>query len=135
MTYMKHPKLKRKKGESEKAYDLRRKRNRAQRRKLAEMDTLRAPLKIIHPWIADREIHEAHIVLRIDDYSTMSSDRGQFYPAVERTDDKMKAIWSSRQKAIDAATWAAQKFGRQYGVFKMVAIVETTVRPIRVVEV
>lgn len=145
--YMKHPKLKRRKNETDKAFDLRRERDRAKRRKelMATAHTKRqrveaklkldAPLKIVHDWIADRDMHVPHIVLRIDDYALSPADRGQFYPAVERSDDKMKAIWPNRQMALDAAAWAARKFGRQYGVFRLDTIVETAPRPVRTTEV
>jgi hypothetical protein len=84
-----------------------------------------------HEWVTARKMTEPHIVMRIDDYALASSTRGQFYPQVDRVDDATKAIWPNAELAHNAAKWAAKTFGRTYGVFKMTAIVEPAVAPIK----
>lgn len=116
------------KDESTHASLLRRARKQKAARKLAKDQQY---MKIIHEWVADRDIHEPHIVLRIDDYCMNPEQRGQFYPVNERRDDNQKAIWPNRELAIAAARWAVKQFGHQYGVFKMTTIVETAVVPVK----
>ncbi len=85
-----------------------------------------------HEWITDRAMEQPCVVLRIDDYSCFPLSRGQFVPLTARSDDNQKAIWPTRELAGHAAEWAAKKFGRTYGVFQMLAIVEPAEAPIKV---
>lgn len=87
--------------------------------------------KIQHPWIAERGMEHPYLVLRIDDYSTIPAQRGQFYPSALRSDDANKAIWPNASDAKHAAEWAAKKFGNRFGIFGMVAIVEPAEAPIK----
>ena len=77
-----------------------------------------------HQWLADRNLAECWLVLRIDNYKEASADRGQFYPATDNPGDRMKALWPDETHAVHAAKWATEKFGHTYGVFKMNQIVE-----------
>jgi hypothetical protein len=90
--------------------------------------------KVKHEWLATRAMDKPSIVLRIDDYNTLPLSRGQFTPNY-RNDDSMKAIWPNQELAAHAAEWAAKKFGHQYAVFTMVAIVESAEPPLKVTAV
>jgi hypothetical protein len=87
--------------------------------------------KTRHEWIASRDMDSPHLVLRIDDYSMLSLQRGQFVPNCPRSDDSQKAIWPNAELAHHAAEWAAKKFGHVYGVFQMTAIVEQKEPPLQ----
>ena len=85
-----------------------------------------------HEWLAERAMTAPSVVLRIDDYSLTPTTRGQFYPEMQRFDDKQKAIWPDKESACHAAEWAAKKFGHVYAVFTMVGIVEQAEPPLKV---
>jgi hypothetical protein len=87
-------------------------------------------------WLRERDALSPSLVLRIDDYPAVAQgDLGQFYPIMQRDDDKRKAIWPSEEKAVQAAHWAVKKFGHQYGIFRMVFIVEPFEAPVKVTEI
>ena len=94
---------------------------------------MRRTRKVIHQWLKDREMDSPCIVLRIDDYATTPhSSHGQFYTVQDRLDDKGKAIWPSEAHASEAAKWATKKFGHQYGVFRLVSIIEPAAVPVKI---
>lgn len=92
-----------------------------------------------HQWLRERNAQGAFVVLRVDDYATHPSDRGQFYPANARSylekQNGGSAIWPSYDKAEGAAKWATERFGHKYAVFQMVAFVEHVTAPIKVARV
>lgn len=92
-----------------------------------------------HQWLRERNIDGAFVVLRIDDYATTPTDRGQFYPVAPREPYiRMRngnALWPSRASAEGAAKWATEKFGHQYGIFEMTAVVEHAVSPVKITAV
>lgn len=85
-----------------------------------------------HEWLQERGMSEPSLVLRIDDYSLTPLNRGQFVPRLARCDDSQKAIWPNRERACQAAEWAAKKFGHVYAVFVMVGIVEQAEPPLKI---
>lgn len=87
-----------------------------------------------HEWLLERNMEMPSVVLRIDDYSMIPLTRGQFVPTF-RPDDRMKAIWPTVEQAMNAARWAAQKFGHTYAVFTMGAIIEVQEPPVTVTPV
>lgn len=91
--------------------------------------------KKLHDWIEERSMETPSVVLRIDDYGKEPLSRGQFYPENHRYDDVCKAVWPTRERAIEAAEWAVKKFGKVYGVFTMVNIVQPREPEITVTDV
>lgn len=87
-----------------------------------------------HPWLEDRGMIEPSLVMRIDNYSNIPLNRGQFVPEVVYMPDasQTKAIWPTKELACGAAEWAAKKFGHTYAVFVMVGIVEQAEPPLKI---
>jgi hypothetical protein len=94
--------------------------------------------KKLHSFLKDREVKEFFIVCRIDDYSIMSNNRGGFCPSRGEYLGKGGYLWPTQQKAEEAAKYVLQKpenLGKQFGVFKLVGIVEQADVPIRVTKI
>lgn len=80
--------------------------------------------RVTLPWLKQRGMQGAFCVLRLDDYAMTPLNRGQFVTEGGRLDDMRKAVWPTYEQAQGAAEWATNKFGHQYGVFKMITFVE-----------
>ena len=95
---------------------------------------VRRAKKAKHPFLADRDMDGAWVVIRIDDLATTPAVRGQFYPS---TVDHMRqgAVWPSEAKALQAAHWAATHYGNVYGVFRLTHITGQIKPPITTVPV
>lgn len=91
--------------------------------------------KLSHPFLSERGMSGAFIVMRLDDYGTTPVARGQFYPIYSRDDDKSKAVWPSEEQANSAAEWAIKQFGHTYGIFKLITVLEPADVPVRKVSV
>lgn len=87
-----------------------------------------------HQWLADRAAESPSLVMRIDNYSCIPENRGQFMPKIHYPPDapQVKAIWPNRELACHAAEWAAKKFGHTYAVFTMIGIVEQDHPPLKI---
>lgn len=82
------------------------------------------------PFLEQRDMSEAFIVCRIDDYNTEPNLRGGFSPGQGQYLGKGGMLWPNEDKALIAASWVLNQpehkdKGRVYGVFKMVAIVQS----------
>lgn len=89
-----------------------------------------------HKFLTERKLKGVWMVLRLDDYTKEAGgSRGQFYTEFPRQDDSNKALWPTEKQAMDAAAWAADKFGHLYGVFKCVAFAEQAKRPVKTTRV
>ena len=88
------------------------------------------------PFLKTRRMAGAWIVIRMDHYQTTPSDRGQFYPDISLGGQSQSiGIWPTEKQAIAAAEWAINKFGKEYGVFKLIAYTQSARVPMKITRV
>lgn len=86
-------------------------------------------LRKLHQFLILRNMKEAFIVCRIDDYNLQPNQRGGFGPGAGQYLGKGGMLWPTEEKAVLASQWVLNQpdhknKGHIYGVFKLTAIVE-----------
>ena len=87
-----------------------------------------------HEFLKSRGMRQGFIVMRIDDYESHLNERGAFSPA-EYMGRRGGYLWMTQAQAEAAAKHVGERTGHQYGVFKMVSIVEEAKTPFKVTQV
>lgn len=92
-------------------------------------------MRKLHHILKERQMKEAYIVHRVDDYANTPNQHGGFLPLVYMG-GRNGCLWPTYERAVKAAQWVQAKSpDHKYGVFKMVAIVEAATLPSRVIKV